>query len=134
MFGELYADLGLAYDGERAQRIARAVAPLRAVRQDAALLLHDRGASEEQARAHLERWALQSPDRAAKTLAFLTHPLWRAYMTTYVEGERLLSRWLATRPAGTAVGQRFVRLLDEQLTPAALQDELLLPPRVAGAG
>ena len=134
VFAELYADLGLTYDGERGQRIAQAVTPLGAVRQDAALLLHDRGASAEQARAHLERWALQSPDRATKTLAFLTDPRWRAYMTTYVEGERLLSRWLSARPADTAVGERFVRLLDEQLTPAALQDELALPPRVVGAG
>ena len=121
---ELYADLGLAYDGERGQRIARAAAPLGAVRQDAALMLHDRGASVEQAEAHLSRWALQSPDRVAQTVAFLTDPLWRAYMTTYVEGERLLSRWLDARPEGTPVGERFVRLLDEQLTPAGLAEEL----------
>ena len=94
------------------------------MRQDAALLLHDRGASVEQAEAHLARWALHSPERAAKTVAFLTDPLWRAYMTTYVEGERLLSRWLDARPAGTPVGDRFLRLLDEQLTPAALADEI----------
>ena len=124
VLGELYADLGIAYDGERGQRIARAVAPLGAVRQDVALLLHDRGASVDQAEAHLARWALQSPDRAAKTVSFLTDPLWRAYMTTYVEGERLLSRWLAARPAGTPVGERFVRLLDEQLTPAGLAADI----------
>jgi hypothetical protein len=121
---ELYADLGLAYDGERGQRIATAVAPLGAVRQDAAILLHDRGASADEARDHLARWALQSPQRAGKTVAFLTDPLWRAYMSTYVEGERLLSRWLDGRPGGTPVGERFVRLLDEQLTPAALAQEL----------
>ena len=125
---ELYADLGLAYDGERGQRIARAAAPLGAVRQDAALLLHDRGASAEQAQDHLARWALLSPDRSAKTVAFLTDPLWRAYITTYVEGERLLSRWLAARPAGTGAAERFVRLLDEQLTPGALADELAAGP------
>jgi hypothetical protein len=137
---ELYRDLGLPYDGERGQRIARAVAPLGAARQDAALLLHDRGAPAEQAEAHLARWALQSPDRAAKTVGFLRSPLWRAYMCTYVEGERLLSRWLAERPAGAPAGARFVRLLDEQLTPAAVRDELARSPavadvpRVAGAG
>jgi hypothetical protein len=121
---ELYADLGIAYDGERGQRIAAAVAPLGAVRQDAAILLHDRGASADEARDHLARWALQSPARADKTVSFLTDPLWRAYMTTYVEGERLLSRWLEARPARMPVGGRFVRLLDEQLTPAALAEEL----------
>jgi hypothetical protein len=89
-----------------------------------ALLLHDRGASVEQVEAHLGRWALQSPDRARKTVAFLTDPLWRAYISTYVEGERLLSRWLADRPAGTPAAPRFARLLDEQLTPGGLQEEL----------
>ena len=121
---ELYADLGIAYDGERGQRIAEAVAPLGAVRQDAAVLLHDRGATVDQARDHLARWGLQSPQRADKTVSFLTDPLWRAYMTTYVEGERLLSRWLDARPPRVPVGGRFVRLLDEQLTPAGLAQEL----------
>ena len=121
---ELYADLGIAYDGERGQRMAAAVAPLGAVRQDAAILLHDRGATADEAGDHLARWGLQSPQRADKTVSFLTDPLWRAYMTTYVEGERLLSRWLDARPERVPVGGRFVRLLDEQLTPAALAQEL----------
>ncbi len=114
---DLYADLGISYDGERGQQIARAAAVLSAVRQDAAILLHDRGASAKEAEAHLARWALQSPERARKTVAFLTDRLWRAYISTYVEGERLLSRWLDE-------GGEFVRLLDEQLTPRQLQGEL----------
>ena len=121
---DLYADLGLAFDGERGARIASAAAALGAVRQDAAILMHASGASPEDAEAHLARWALQSPDRARKTVSFLTDPLWRAYMTTYVEGERLLSTWLEARPASQPVGERFVRLLDEQLTPAGLAVEL----------
>ena len=75
-------------------------------------------------RSHLARWALQSPARADKTISFLHSPLWRAYMSTYVEGERLLSRWLDQRPTDEPVGERFVRLLDEQLTPAGLAQEL----------
>ena len=121
---ELYADLGIAFDGERGQQIAAATAVLGQVRQDAAVLLHDRGCTAEEAEAYLSRWALQSPERARKTVSFLTDPLWRAYMSTYVEGHRLLSRWLAARPAGSPVGERFVRLLDEQLTPRRLQAEL----------
>ena len=118
---ELYADLGIAYDGERGQRIACAAAVLGAVRQDAAIMLHDRGASAEDAEAYLSRWALQSPDRARQTVSFLTDPLWRAYMSTYVEGHRLLSRWVTV---GDDVPARFARLLDEQLTPRRLQAEL----------
>jgi len=121
---ELYADLGITYDGERGERIARAVAPLHRVRQDAALMLHDRGASVEQAEAHLARWALQSPERARRCVTFLTDPLWRAYISTYVEGEALLTRWLDARPAGQPVGGRFVRLLDEPMTPSGLRASL----------
>ena len=121
---ELYADLGVAYDGERGVRIAAAAAALGGVRQDAAILLHDRGASAEQAEQHLARWALLSPERARKTVAFLTDPLWRAYISTYVEGERLLSRWLDARPDEQPVAERFARLLDEQLTPVQLHGEL----------
>lgn len=121
---ELYADLGITYDGECGQRIAAAAAPLTRVLQDVALLLHDRGASVEQAEQHLARWALQSPARVATSVAFLTDPLWRAYISTYVEGEALLSAWLDARPDGQPVGGRFVRLLDEPMTPRQLQREL----------
>ena len=121
---ELYADLGLSYDGELGERIARAAAPLTRVRQDVALLLHDRGGSLDDAAAYLTRWALLSPDRVTRTLGFLTDPLWRAYICTYVEGEALLSAWLAARPPRQPVTGRFVRLLDEPWTPAALRAEL----------
>jgi len=122
---ELYADLRLAFDGERAERIAEAVRGLDRARQDAALLLHDRGASAEEVIAYLTRWMLVPEARARQSLRFLSHPLWRAYTSTYVEGYRLLSSWLAARPAGTPVGERYVRLLDEPLTPARLSAELV---------
>jgi hypothetical protein len=122
---EVLGDLGLRLDGERAERIAAAAAPLNRVRQDAAVLLHDRGASPDEVSAHLQRWSLVSADRATQQLRFLTHPLWRAYITTYVEGFDLLSRWLAARPAGQRVADRFVRLLDEPLTPEVVAGELV---------
>jgi hypothetical protein len=121
---EILADLGLHLDGHLAERIAAAAAPLNRVRQDAAILLHDRGADAEDVIAHLERWSLVSPDRARQQLRFLTHPLWRAYISTYVEGFDLLSSWLDARPAGQGVADRFVRLLDEPLTPAGVAAEL----------
>ena len=57
-------------------------------------------------------------DRARQMLRFLTSPLWRAYISTYVEGYRLLGEWL------DAPGGAFNRLLDEPLTPALLRAEL----------
>jgi hypothetical protein len=121
---EVLADLGLRFDGHLAERVAAAVAPLNRVRQDAAVLLHDRGADAEEVAAYIQRWSLVSADRARQQLRFLTHPLWRAYITTYVEGFDLLSTWLDARPAGQPVADRFVRLLDEPLTPAAVTREL----------
>jgi AcrR family transcriptional regulator len=117
-------DLGLHFDGYLAERVAAAAAPLNRVRQDAAVLLHDRGASIDEVAAFIQRWSLVSADRARQQLRFLTHPLWRAYTTTYVEGFDLLSRWLDARPADQPVADRFVRLLDEPLTPAAVAGEL----------
>jgi hypothetical protein len=121
---EVLGDLGLRFDGHLAERVAAAVAPLNRVRQDAAVLLHDRGADADEVAAFIQRWSLVSPERARQQLRFLTHPLWRAYTTTYVEGFDLLSTWLDARPAGQPVAGRFLRLLDEPLTPAAVTREL----------
>jgi hypothetical protein len=121
---ELYADLRLVFDGVRAEQVAEAVRGLDRARQDAALLLHDRGRSADEVVEFLTRWMLVPEARARQSLRFLSHPLWRAYTSTYVEGHCLLSAWLDARPAGTPVGSRYVRLLDEPLTPARLSDEL----------
>lgn len=120
---ELLRDLGLAVDGELAQRVARAAAPLNDVRQDAAILLHDRGRGQEEVVAYLQRWSLVTQERAQQSLRFLTHPLWRAYTSTYVEGHRLLSGWLDARPSGDSISARFRRLLDEPLTPGRIVAE-----------
>jgi hypothetical protein len=121
---EIVGDLGLRFDGHLAERIAAAAAPLNRVRQDAAILLHDRGADADDVVAYLQQWSLVSTERARQQIRFLTHPLWRAYISTYVEGFDLLSRWLAARPADQQVADRFVRLLDEPLTPRGLIREL----------
>ena len=121
---EILADLGLRFDGELAERVSAAAAPLNRVRQDAAILLHDRGADPDEVVAYLQRWSLVSTERSRQQLRFLTHPLWRAYITTYVEGFDLLARWLADRPEGSSLADRFLRLLDEPLTPAVVAAEL----------
>ena len=73
--------------------------------------------------AYLERWLLTTPERAAKRLEFIEHPLWRTYVFVYFEGERLLARWMeqvspADQPA------RFRRLLAEQITPGEIVAEV----------
>ena len=130
---EILGDLGLRFDGHVAERLSAATAPLNRVRQDAALLLHDRGASADEVVAFLTRWMLVPEARARQSLRFLSHPLWRAYTSTYVEGDRLLTAWLDARPDGQPVAERYVRLLDEPLTPGRLTAELAASA-AAGSG
>ena len=74
--------------------------------------------------AYQRRWSLASEEQARQRMRFMTDPLWRAYTSTYVEGDRLLRPWLAARTPGTSALHRFQRLLDEPLTPMVIQDEL----------
>ena len=117
---EIYADLGLRFDGERAEALSEASAALADVRQDAALMLHDEHRDVDDVVAFLQRWLLVNETRARQMLRFLSSPLWRAYTSTYVEGYRLLRTWLDDRPAGVGLTERFGRLLDEPLIPSSL--------------
>jgi hypothetical protein len=118
---EIYADLGLRFDGERAEAVSEASAALAGVRQDAALMLHDEHRDAEEVAAFLRRWLLVNDTRAKQMLRFLSSPLWRAYTSTYVEGYRLLRQWLDDRPVGVSLTERFARLLDEPLLPSTMQ-------------
>ena len=118
---EIYADLGLRFDGQRAEALSTASAGLLGVRQDAALLLHDRGRSHDEVAEFLQTWNLTSPERARQSLRFLSSPLWRAYTSTYVEGYRLLDSWLGRAGDGIERADLFRRLLDEPLIPSALR-------------
>jgi hypothetical protein len=119
---EIYVDLGLRFDGERAEAVSEASAALAGVRQDAALMLHDEHRDVDEVAAFLRRWLLVNDIRAQQMLRFLSSPLWRAYTSTYVEGYRLLRHWLDDRPVGLTLAERFGRLLDEPLIPSALPD------------
>jgi hypothetical protein len=110
--------------------ITRATAALGGVRGNAALLRHADGASHEEVLAYLERYLVATPDRAAKRLEFIEHPLWRTYVFVYFEGERLLSRWLERVPPEDRA-RRFRRLLTEQLTPGAILAEIADPTATA---
>lgn len=118
---EIYADLGLRFDGERSAAISEAAAALADVRQDAALMLHDEHKDVDDVAAYLSQWLLVTDERARQMLRFLSSPLWRAYTSTYVEGYRLLRGWLDDRPAEVSLTERFGRLLDEPLIPSSLR-------------
>ncbi len=118
---DIYADLGLRFDGERAQMISEATAALADVRQDAALMLHDEHRDVDHVVDFLKQWLLVNDERGRQTLRFLSSPLWRAYTSTYVEGYRLLREWLDARPVGVSLTERFGTLLDEPLIPSSLR-------------
>jgi hypothetical protein len=122
---EVLDGVGPSFDPDLAEAVEVASRPLNTVRQNAAILLHDRGADPEDVIAYQRRWSLASEEQARQRLRFMTDPLWRAYTSTYVEGDRLLRPWLEARDPGTRALQRFQRLLDEPLTPAVVQAELM---------
>lgn len=111
---DLLHPLGIRYDTEVVAAVAGAGEALSAVRGNAALLLHDRKRPEDEVVAELERWGLLSHERAVKSVSFLTHPTWRAYIFCYVEGLPLCRRFVAGR------AERFERLITEQFVPADL--------------
>jgi hypothetical protein len=115
------ATVGLGFDGERAERIAAAVARLTRVRLDAALLWHGR-ARPDDVEAHVRRWLLVDDRGARRVLGFVTDPRWRDHVVTYVEGAPLVRRWL-DRPGATPA-QRLRALHEQPWTPSGLRDEL----------
>lgn len=120
----LLADQDVHIEGELVERMLNLVRLLLPARQDAAILLHDRGVSAEDAVGYLERWLLLPPDRAEQIVRFLTDPLWRAYSVTYVEGARLVGDWLSARAPTVPVMDRYRLLLEEQALPGMLAEEV----------
>jgi hypothetical protein len=118
---DIYADLGLRFDGERAEAVSQAATALADVRQDATLMLHDEHRDVDDVVEFLKRWLLVNDERARQSVRFLSSPLWRAYTSTYVEGYRLLRGWLEARPDGVSLTEQFGRLLDEPLIPSSLR-------------
>lgn len=108
--------LGIGYEPEVVAAVAEAGETLGAARANAAFRLHSDGADPEVVVDELARWTLAPRARAAKAVEFLCDPVWRAYITCYVDGLRLCRAWVGSSP------ERFARLITEQLTPADLQE------------
>jgi hypothetical protein len=102
-------DAGIEFDLAHARSVERAGEPLRWAEVNAALMLHDAGASEADVRAYLERWALMTPALAAHMIRFFIAPTSRTYAITYAAGAELCRSYVAGDP------ERFRRLLTEQV-------------------
>jgi hypothetical protein len=114
LIAEHMSPAGVEYDPEVSRAVKHARRPLGRVGGNVALLIHARGASEDEGREYLIRWALASERRAAQSVRFITDPTWRAYVTSYADGYRLCRDFV------DGDHDRFKRLLTEQLPPADL--------------
>jgi hypothetical protein len=122
----VFAAAGIAAntaDAERALAVAEARRSIRGAGGDAALMLHRDGLPAATVQAFLEAEALDTPERAAKRIEFVSHPLWRTYVFSYAGGERSLQDWCSL-DGESAAPARFFRLLTEQLTPSGMVEEV----------
>lgn len=115
-------DAGIEFDLAHSLAVERAHEPCGWAEVNAALMLHDAGASEPEAHAYLERWGLMTPKLAAHVIRFLTEPTSRSYVMNYSAGRELCRSYVAGEP------ERFRRLLTEQV-----RVRHLLEARDAGA-
>ena len=92
------------------QKISKAAAKLRYVSGNAAIKYHTGELTREQTIDYIQTYALATPERAAKSFSFLSHPLYRSYIFTYTQGYDLMK----------ASNVENGRLLTEQILPSQL--------------
>jgi hypothetical protein len=102
-------DAGIELELDHALAVERVLEPCRWAEVNAALMLHEDGASQAEAQAYLERWGLVSPELAAHLTRFLSQPTSRTYVMNYPVGRELCRSYVAGEP------ERFRRLLTEQV-------------------
>jgi hypothetical protein len=84
---------GVDFDLAHELEIERVTEPCRFAEVNAALMMYDGGASEEEAHAYLTRWGLQTPDMVDHLLRFIKEPTSRAYVMNYPAGFELCKRF-----------------------------------------
>jgi hypothetical protein len=102
-------DAGIVFDLADAIAVQRALEPCRWAEVNAALMLHEDGASEAEVQAYLEHWGLMTPELASHMIRFITVPTSRMYAITYPAGRDLCRAYTTGEPDG------FHRLLTEQV-------------------
>jgi hypothetical protein len=116
---ELFRQAGYTHlDARREDAIDETGRKLAGIGGNAAFLLHDRGASDEDVIAYIQRFRLATPEEARKTLAFLRAPRNRSYIFTYHCGGELLDALFAAKGDRDAW---FTRLLTEPVTPSQIR-------------
>ena len=117
----VWQPFGIDADPDREARIIDAQWVLRSVGGNAALLMHQEGRPDEEVVRYLMEYGLSTEEEARHRQQFIADPLWRPYIFTYHVGRDLLARWLDQAQENDETREsRFVRLLEEQLTPGAI--------------
>src|SRR5438128_227130 len=102
-------DAGIELDLAHALAVDRTHEPLQWAEVNAALMLHEGGASEAETQAYIERWGLMTPKLAAHMIRFFTEATSRTYIVTYPAGRELCRSYVAGKE------ERFRRLLTDQV-------------------
>jgi hypothetical protein len=102
-------EAAIELDLAHALAVREALEPCRWAEVNAALLLHDEGASEAEVQGYLERWGLLTPQWAEHMLRFFAAETSRTYVMTYHAGRDLCRSYVAGEP------ERFRCLLTEQV-------------------
>ena len=111
---EVLGRLGFAYDAEVGSRVVGARRSLLPISANVAMLLHDRGASPEEAREYSATWSLQPDERVAKQVDSQLRSPSPPYQHTYWQGRELVAAHVGGDPA------RFRELLTARALPSDL--------------
>ena len=106
--------VGFEYDAEVGSRVAEARRLLTPVAANLAMLIHDRGASDGEARAYAAEWTHQPDDRLDKMVRNQRESSSPGYQHCYWQGEELVGGWVRGDAA------RFRRLLTARVLPTEL--------------
>ncbi len=122
LVSEMMIKRGINYPDQESKELRSAFETLSKVRANAAWDLHQDGVHPDKVVESLEKNALLSHARAEKAVEFLTDPIWRAYITCYVEGFQLVRSFvgLAGQVPEPIRVERFKRLITEQVLPLDL--------------
>jgi hypothetical protein len=112
---DLYRTLDVDYEPDIASAVRAFRNALEGLSVNAGHLLHVEGRPQPEVHAYVERWSLATPERAAKSVEFLTHPTWCAYASCYSAGHDLCSAFVGGDVA------RFRTLLTEPMTTTDLR-------------
>ncbi len=108
---DLFARAGVKLDAARTHQLRQASRVLGHVSDNAAFLLREQGASQDETAAYIQRWALANPEQARKAVGFVS--AYTSYVFNYSVGMDLLEQLFAVRGNRQAW---FTRLLSEPVT------------------